>query len=86
MALNLLPKSIFETIDFLHDVSTPVPLFTRHSLRELVDGQGLAGYDLQLAEPGRGLAYACGEFLSQQGHRAIKRCISCPIQRWVDTA
>jgi hypothetical protein len=37
MALDLLPKSMFEAIDLLPDASTPVTLFTRHSLRELVD-------------------------------------------------
>ncbi|WP_343581487.1 histidine phosphatase family protein [Acinetobacter sp.] len=86
MALHLLPKSMFEAIDLLPDASTPVTLFTRHSLRELVDGQGLAGYDLQLTEPGRDLAYAWGEYLSQHSDRAIQHCISSPIQRCVDTA
>ncbi len=50
MALHLLPKSMFEAIDLLPEASTPVTLFTRHSLRELVNGKGLAGYDLQLTE------------------------------------
>ncbi len=54
---------MFEAIDLLPDASTPVTLFTRHSLRELVDGQGLAGYDLQLTPQGRELAQAWGNYL-----------------------
>ena len=86
MALHLLPKSMFEAIDLLPNASTPVTLFTRHSLRELVNGQGLAGYDLQLTEQGRELAYAWGQYLIQNTDRAIQHCISSPIQRCVDTA
>ena len=86
MALHLLPKSMFEAIDLLPNASTPVTLFTRHSLRELVNGQGLASYDLQLTEQGRELAYAWGQYLIQNTDRAIQHCISSPIQRCVDTA
>lgn len=86
MSLHLLPKSMFEAIDLLPDPATPVTLFTRHSLRELVNGQGLVGYDLQLTEQGRELAYAWGEYLIQHTDRAIQHCISSPIQRCVDTA
>lgn len=86
MALHLLPKSMFEAVDLLPDTSTPVTLFTRHSLRELVNGQGFAGYDLQLNEQGRELAYAWGQYLIQNTDRAIHHCISSPIQRCVDTA
>ena len=86
MALHLLPKSMFEAIDLLPDTSIPVTLFTRHSLRELVNGQGLAGYDLQLTEQGRELAYVWGQYLIQNSDRAIQHCISSPIQRCVDTA
>ncbi|MCH7337675.1 histidine phosphatase family protein [Acinetobacter sp. NIPH 2699] len=86
MALHLLPKSMFEAIDLLPDASTPVTLFTRHSLRELVNGKGLAGYDLQLTEQGRDLAYAWGQYLIQNTDRAIQHCISSPIQRCIDTA
>lgn len=56
MALELLPPSMLKAIDLLPDVHTPVTLFTRHSIRENVAGQGLAGYDLQLTGPGRELA------------------------------
>ena len=86
MALHLLPKSMFEAIDLLPNASTPVTLFTRHSLCELVNGQGLASYDLQLTEQGRELAYAWGQYLIQNTDRAIQHCISSPIQRCVDTA
>ena len=86
MALHLLQKSMFEAIDLLPNASTPVTLFTRHSLRELVNGQGLASYDLQLTEQGRELAYAWGQYLIQNTDRAIQHCISSPIQRCVDTA
>lgn len=48
MALELLPPSMLKAIDLLPDAKTPVTLFTRHSIREVVTGQGLAGYDLQL--------------------------------------
>mgnify|MGYP003586245997 FL=1 len=81
-----MPKSMFEAIDLLPNASTPVTLFTRHSLRELVNGQGLASYDLQLTEQGRELAYAWGQYLIQNTDRAIQHCISSPIQRCVDTA
>jgi hypothetical protein len=86
MALDLLPKSMFEAIDLLPDASTPVTLFTRHSLRELVDGQGLAGYDLQLTPQGRELAQEWGNYLIKNTDRVIQHCISSPIQRCVDTA
>ena len=58
MALERLPRSMLKAIDLLRDTSTPVTLFTRHSLREMVSGQGLAGYDLQLTSQGRDLAQA----------------------------
>jgi hypothetical protein len=74
-ALDLLPKP-----------DIPVLLFTRHSLREVVRGIGLAGYDLQLTQQGRDLAYAWGEYLSLHSQRQISCCISSPIQRCLDTA
>lgn len=86
MSLKLLPQSMLKAIDLLPDVQTPVTLFTRHSLREVVDGQGLAGYDLQLTEQGRDLAQAWGSYLIDQTDRVIQHCISSPIQRCVDTA
>ncbi len=60
MTLKLLPPSMFRALDLLPDPNIPVTLFTRHSLRELVNGQGLAGYDLQLTDQGRELAKAWG--------------------------
>ena len=86
MALHLLPKSMLQALDLLPHASVPVTLFTRHSLRELVNGQGFAGYDLQLTEQGRELAYTWGEYLIKNTDRAIQHCISSPIQRCVDTA
>ncbi|MGE8561673.1 MAG: histidine phosphatase family protein [Acinetobacter sp.] len=86
MALELLPTSMLKAIDLLPDAKTPVTLFTRHSLREVVAGQGLAGYDLQLTSQGRDLAQAWGNYLINNTDRSIQHCISSPIQRCVDTA
>ena len=86
MALDLLPPSMFKAIDLLPDAKTPVTLFTRHSIREVVKGQGLAGYDLQLTNEGRDLAEAWGSYLIDHTDRSIQHCISSPIQRCVDTA
>ncbi|MDM1273297.1 MULTISPECIES: histidine phosphatase family protein [Acinetobacter] len=86
MALELLPPSMLKAIDLLPDVHTPVTLFTRHSIRENVAGQGLAGYDLQLTNQGRDLAEAWGSYLVENTDRVIQHCISSPIQRCVDTA
>ena len=86
MALDLLPTSMLKAIDLLPDAKTPVTLFTRHSIREVVAGQGLAGYDLQLTSQGRDLAQALGTYLIENTDRSIQHCISSPIQRCVDTA
>ena len=86
MALELLPASMLKAIDLLPDAQTPVTLFTRHSIREIVVGQGLAGYNLQLTEQGRDLAEAWGGYLVGNTDRGIQHCISSPIQRCVDTA
>lgn len=86
MSLELLPPSMLHAIDLLPDPQTPVTLFTRHSVREIQAGQGLAGYDLQLTEPGRVLAQAWGAYLIENTGRSIQHCMSSPIQRCVDTA
>ena len=86
MALDLLPASMLKAIDLLPDTKVPVTLFTRHSIREQVSGQGLAGYDLQLTNEGRELAEAWGAYLIKNTDRTIQYCISSPIQRCVDTA
>ena len=86
MALDLLPTSMLHAMDLLPEPKTPVTLFTRHSLREEVKGQGLAGYDLQLTGAGRELAQVWGEYLIANSQRQIQHCISSPIQRCVDTA
>ena len=86
MALELLPVSMMKAIDLLPSTNTPVTLFTRHSIREELSGQGLAGYDLQLTHQGRDLAQEWGAYLIQNTDRVIEYCISSPIQRCVDTA
>ncbi|MEB3754183.1 histidine phosphatase family protein [Acinetobacter sp. MD2(2019)] len=86
MSLELLPKSMLQAIDLLPEAHIPVTLFTRHSVREIVVGQGLAGYDLQLTEDGKILAQAWGKYLIEHTHRVIQHCISSPIQRCIDTA
>ncbi len=86
MALDLLPKSMLKAIDLLPEAKVPVTLFTRHSIREMVSGQGLAGYDIQLTSQGRELAEAWGCYLIENTDRSIQHCISSPIQRCVDTA
>lgn len=86
MALELLPPSMLKAIDLLPDAKIPVTLFTRHSIREVVNGQGLAGYDLQLTQQGRELAHAWGAHLIDHTDRIIAHCISSPIQRCIDTA
>lgn len=84
--LKLLPPSMLHAIDLLPPTDIPVSLFTRHSLREMVSGQGLAGYDLQLTPQGRDLALHWGHYLTTHSDRVIQHCISSPIQRCVDTA
>ena len=86
MSLQLLPQSMYQAIELLPDRITPVTLFTRHSVREMVAGQGLAGYDLQLTDEGRELAQAWGRYLIENTGRVIEQCMSSPIQRCVDTA
>ncbi|AOA58691.1 histidine phosphatase family protein [Acinetobacter larvae] len=83
---QLLPPSMFQSIALLPQADMPVTLLTRHSIRELANGQGLAGYNLQLTESGRNLAYAWGAYLLQHSDRYIAQCISSPIQRCLDTA
>ena len=77
---------MLQAVDLLPEEDTPVMLFTRHSIREMVNGQGLAGYDLQLTSEGRDLAFGWGEYLTQQSGRIIQNCMSSPIQRCIDTA
>src|SRR5574343_221511 len=86
MSLQLLPQGMYQAIELLPDRITPVTLFTRHSVREMVAGQGLAGYDLQLTDEGRELAQAWGRYLIENTGRVIEQCMSSPIQRCVDTA
>ncbi|GAC1369919.1 MAG: histidine phosphatase family protein [Aquirhabdus sp.] len=72
--LTLLPKQ------------KPIVLFTRHSIRVLVDEQGFAGYKLPLTEQGRQLASAWGEYLKKWTGREFQACLTSPIHRCVDTA
>lgn len=85
-ALKRLPQSMLQAVDLLPGTDTPVILFTRHSIREVVHGQGLAGYNLQLTGEGRDLAFAWGEYLTRQSERHVVNCISSPIQRCIETA
>ncbi|MBC7751319.1 MAG: phosphoglycerate mutase family protein [Candidatus Saccharibacteria bacterium] len=64
----------------------PIVLFTRHSIRVLVDEQGFAGYKLPLTEQGRQLASAWGAHLKLLAGREFRACLSSPIHRCVDTA
>jgi len=64
----------------------PIVLFTRHSIRVLVDDQGFAGYKLPLTEHGRQLASAWGDHLKLWTGREFHACLSSPIYRCVDTA
>jgi broad specificity phosphatase PhoE len=64
----------------------PIILLTRHSIRELVDDQGLSGYNLPLTEQGRRLASAWGRHFCAWTHRQFHTCLSSPITRCVDTA
>ena len=77
---------MFRAVELLPEDHAAVMLFTRHSIREMVNGQGLAGYDLQLTAEGRDLAFGWGEYLTQKSGRVIQHCISSPIQRCIDTA
>ena len=77
---------MLQAVDLLPAIDTPLILFKRHSIREDVRGQGLAGYDLQLTNEGRDLAFAWGEHLTAQSDRHVVHCISSPIQRCIDTA
>jgi broad specificity phosphatase PhoE len=64
----------------------PIILLTRHSIRELVDDQGFAGYKLPLTEQGRRLASAWGAHFCVWTERQFQACLSSPITRCVDTA
>lgn len=77
---------MLQAVDLLPDQDTSVMLFTRHSIREIVNGQGLAGYDLQLTSEGRELAFVWGEYLTDHSGRSLQNCISSPIQRCIETA
>ena len=77
---------MLRAVDLLPVSDTPVTLLTRHSIREMVSGQGLAGYNLQLTPQGRDLAESWGAYLVEQTDRNIQHCMSSPIQRCVDTA
>ncbi|MEK5778361.1 histidine phosphatase family protein, partial [Acinetobacter nosocomialis] len=63
-----------QSIALVADSNNHVTLFTRHSIREIVNGQGLAGYDLQLTESGRVLAEEWGACLIENTGRMIQHC------------
>lgn len=84
MTLAKLPVNMLDAIALLPKY-TPVVLLTRHSIREVVEGQGLAGYDLQLTEEGVALAQAWGAYLATQEMTIVSASTS-PIQRCIDTS
>lgn len=81
-----LPASMFQAMDLLPKNGQPMVLLTRHSIRELVDSQGFATYDLPLTNVGRHLAFEWGHWLSQNSDLQIAACLSSPIPRCIDTA
>lgn len=81
-----LPASMFQAVDLLPKDGQPRILLTRHSVRELADSQGFAGYQLPLTPIGRNLAFEWGQWLSQNSDLKISACLSSPIPRCVDTA
>lgn len=80
-----LPVSMLEGLVFLPPLK-PMVLLTRHSIRELVDEQGFAGYKLPLTEQGRQLASAWGAIFCEKTNRQFATCLSSPIHRCLDTA
>jgi broad specificity phosphatase PhoE len=83
--LNHLPASMQVGLTLLPKAK-PIVLLTRHSIRVLVDDQGLAGYKLPLTEQGRQLACAWGEHFCAWTGRQFSACLTSPIGRCVDTA
>jgi broad specificity phosphatase PhoE len=83
--LDHLPALMQSGLAFLPP-KKPIVLFTRHSVRVLVDEHGFAGYKLPLTELGRELACAWGEHLKLWTGREFRACLSSPIHRCVDTA
>ncbi|MFB2537758.1 MULTISPECIES: histidine phosphatase family protein [unclassified Acinetobacter] len=84
--LSLLPASMYASLALLPSPDTPVILLTRHSVRELGKGLGLASNELQLTEQGRLLAYHWGKYLNENTRRDMGLSVSSPIQRCLDTA
>lgn len=84
--LSQLPQSMHASLALLPSVETPIILLTRHSIREVGKGLGLASHALQLTDEGRILAYSWGKYLAQQTGRNIGLSLSSPIQRCLDTA
>lgn len=86
MSLAQLPPQMQASLALLPPAETSVVLLTRHSIREIVTGQGLAGYDLQLTAEGVALARAWGAALVEQSQREIRSCTTSRIQRCIDTS
>lgn len=84
MTLAKLPANMLDAVAFL-PTHFPVVLLTRHSIREVVEAQGLAGYDLQLTSDGVTLAQAWGRYLALHGIKFVSANTS-PIQRCIDTS
>ena len=92
-ALNLgvpvpahLPDSMMSSVSLLPKNKRLI-LFTRHSLRERSEGQGLASYQLPLTPKGRVLAESWGRWLSTYLPYSLDvDSMSSPIGRCMDTA
>lgn len=86
MPLGQLPPSMLQSLNLLPKDNVSVTLFTRHSIRHVATGKGLAGYDLQLTEEGIALAQYWGGHLITSTGRQVLSCTTSPIQRCIDTA
>lgn len=86
MSLGQLPQTMLDALNMLPKHPTCVTLFTRHSIRHVSTGQGLAGYDLQLTEEGVELAQQWGQHLVHAMRFSVLACVTSPIQRCIDTA
>ncbi|MFW2177133.1 MULTISPECIES: histidine phosphatase family protein [unclassified Moraxella] len=81
-----LPPSMIDSVKLLPK-NVRLILFTRHSLRELSDGNGFASYALPLTPKGRVLAESWGRWLATHLPYSMDvDSISSPIQRCIDTA
>lgn len=79
-----LPVGISHALDGL-PLNKKMILFTRHSIRELADNNGFAGYQLPLTDEGRELATRWGDWLTRHSGYQITHSMTSPIGRCVET-